>query len=75
MRAVRNEGVLVSITEQHVKMNAYESLWIDCLERRVYVHKGAIEKVIDKYVYSMNDEMKVIFYFLQLMLGSEPLFI
>ena len=75
LRAVRNKGVLVSITEQHVKMNAYESLWIDCLERRVYVHKGAIEKVIDKYVYSMNDEMKVIFYFLQLMFGGEPLFI
>eukprot|EP00957_Ditylum_brightwellii_P083505 6348507-Ditylum_brightwellii.AAC.1 len=57
-RAVRNEGALVSITEQYVKRNVYESLWIDYLERRVYVHKGAIEKVIDKYKYNMNDKMK-----------------
>eukprot|EP00957_Ditylum_brightwellii_P001890 145063-Ditylum_brightwellii.AAC.1 len=58
LRAVRNEGVLLSITEQHIKMNVCESLWIDCLERRGYVHKGAIEKVINKYIYKMKEEMK-----------------
>eukprot|EP00957_Ditylum_brightwellii_P152079 11579309-Ditylum_brightwellii.AAC.1 len=39
-------------------MNVYEPLWIDFLERRVYIHKAATEKVIDKYIYNMNDKMK-----------------
>eukprot|EP00957_Ditylum_brightwellii_P190738 14520706-Ditylum_brightwellii.AAC.1 len=39
-------------------MNVYESLWIDCLERRVNAHKAALGKVIDKYIYKINNKMK-----------------